>query len=99
MRLAVVSNESCPLAAPTAEQRIWAYYVTERSKGPAPTGAELDRIAGTNNYGRRLLREWRRQGRITDDAAVDRQRSRSVRGAFELKWMLSNVLGGVLGFR
>jgi hypothetical protein len=85
VRLAVVSNESCPLAEPTAEQRMWAYYVTERSKGQAPTGAELDRIAGTNNYGRRLLREWRRQGRITDDAAVDHQRSRSVRGAFELK--------------
>jgi hypothetical protein len=29
---------------------MWAYYVTERSEGRRPTGAELDRIAGTNNY-------------------------------------------------
>ncbi len=25
---------------------MWAYYVTERSKGRTPTGAELDRITG-----------------------------------------------------
>lgn len=85
VRLAVVPDESRSSAEPTAEQRMWVYYVTERAKGRTPTGAELDRIAGTNNYGRRLLREWRRQGRITDDAAVDHQRTRSVRGAFELK--------------
>ncbi|CAL9669139.1 hypothetical protein SUDANB95_07358 [Actinosynnema sp. ALI-1.44] len=85
VRLAVGSDETRPPAEPTAEQRMWAYYMTVRAKGRTPTGAELDRIAGTNNYGRRLLREWRRQGRITDDAAVDHQRSRSVRGAFELK--------------
>ncbi|MEY7974641.1 DUF2637 domain-containing protein [Saccharomonospora xinjiangensis] len=85
VRLAVVPDESRSSAEPTAEQRMWVYYVTERAKSRTPTGAELDRIAGTNNYGRRLLREWRRQGRITDDAAVDHQRTRSVRGAFELK--------------
>jgi hypothetical protein len=59
VRLAVVSDEARPPAAPTAEQRMWAYYVTERAKGRTPSGAELDRIAGTNNYGRRVLRRWR----------------------------------------
>jgi hypothetical protein len=59
VRLATVSGESRPHAEPTAEERMWAYYVTERSLGRTPTGAELDRIAGTNNYGRRLLRRWR----------------------------------------
>ncbi|TKG66252.1 DUF2637 domain-containing protein [Prauserella endophytica] len=62
VRLAVVSDESRPPAEPTAEQRMWAYYVTERAKGRTPTGAELDRIAGTNNYGRRVLRRWRETG-------------------------------------
>lgn len=58
VRLAVVPEPSRPPAEPTAEQRMWSYYVTERSKGRIPTGAELDRVAGTNNYGRRLLRRW-----------------------------------------
>jgi hypothetical protein len=62
VRLAVVSGESRSPTEPTAEQRMWVYYVTERSKGRTPTGAELDRIAGTNNYGRRLLRRWRALG-------------------------------------
>lgn len=41
---------------------MWAYYVTERAKSRTPTGAELDRIAGTNNYGRKVLRRWRQAG-------------------------------------
>jgi len=49
-----VSGESRPPEEPTAEERMWAYYMTEWSVGRTPTGAELDRIAGTNNYGRRL---------------------------------------------
>jgi hypothetical protein len=48
-------------------------YVTERSKGRTPTGADLDRIAGTNNYGRRLLRRWRQQDRTLDGGKVDRR--------------------------
>jgi Protein of unknown function (DUF2637) len=64
VRLAAVSNESGPPSEPTAEQRMWAYYVTERSKGRTPTGAELDRIAGTNNYGRRVLRRWLQAGHL-----------------------------------
>ncbi|MGH3885209.1 MAG: DUF2637 domain-containing protein [Pseudonocardiaceae bacterium] len=66
VRLAVVSDEARPPAEPTAERRMWAYYVTERSKGRTPTGSELDRIAGTNNYGRRLLRRWTQSGLIRE---------------------------------
>lgn len=36
---------------------MWTYFVTERSKGRTPTEAELDRVAGTNNYGRKVLRQ------------------------------------------
>ena len=72
VRLAAVPNESPP-AEPTAEQRMWAYYVTERAKGRTPTGAELDRIAGTNNSGRRLLRRWRQQGRTLDSGRAERR--------------------------
>ncbi|MEV6871574.1 DUF2637 domain-containing protein [Amycolatopsis sp. NPDC051128] len=61
-RLATVPDGSVLPAVPTAEQRMWAHYVTERAKGRIPTGAELDRIAGTNNYGRRILRQWRAAG-------------------------------------
>ncbi|SEF24687.1 Protein of unknown function [Amycolatopsis pretoriensis] len=43
----------------TAEQRMCEYYVGERACGRTPTGAELDRVAGTHNYGRRILRKWR----------------------------------------
>ncbi|MGH3869554.1 MAG: DUF2637 domain-containing protein [Pseudonocardiaceae bacterium] len=66
MRLAVVSGQSRPPAEPTAEQRMWVFFQTERSKGHTPTGAELDRIAGTNNYGRRVLRRWKTAGWIAD---------------------------------
>lgn len=59
VRLTLVSGESRQQAEPTAEQRMWVYYQTERTKGRTPTGAELDRIAGTNNYGRRVVRRWR----------------------------------------
>ena len=64
VRLAVVSDQARPLAAPIAEQRMWTYYVIERVKGRTPTGAELDRIAGTNNYGRKVLRKWRQAGHL-----------------------------------
>ncbi|MGH3799484.1 MAG: DUF2637 domain-containing protein [Pseudonocardiaceae bacterium] len=66
MRLAVISGQSRPPAEPTAEQRMWVFFQTERSKGRTPTGAELDRIAGTNNYGRRVLRRWKTAGWIAD---------------------------------
>ncbi|MEV4147750.1 DUF2637 domain-containing protein [Amycolatopsis sp. NPDC049691] len=43
----------------TVEDRMWEYYVNERACGRTPTGADLDRVAGTHNYGRRILRKWR----------------------------------------
>lgn len=64
VRLSPVSGDSRQQAERTAEQKMWAYYVTERAKGRTPTGAELDRIAGTNNYGRRVLRRWRTAGHL-----------------------------------
>jgi hypothetical protein len=45
----------------SAEQRMWNYYLAEQASGRTPTGADLDRVAGTN-YGRRVLRRWRTAG-------------------------------------
>jgi hypothetical protein len=46
---------------PSAEAVMWAHFQTQRKAGHTPSGAELDRVAGTNNYGRdgRLPYEWR----------------------------------------
>lgn len=49
---------------PGAEAAMWAHFEAERRAGRTPTGAELDRVAGTNNYGRAVLARWRRNGRI-----------------------------------
>jgi hypothetical protein len=58
------------LSRRTAEQVMWEHYRHTVAAGlPAPTGAELDHVAGTNNYGRAVLRKWRRQGR-TDPASI-----------------------------
>lgn len=74
VRLAVVSEEARTPTEPTAEQRMWAYYVTEQAKGRTPTGAELDRIAGTNNYGRKVLQRWRRAGHLPPSTEGPRSR-------------------------
>ncbi|MDQ7809380.1 DUF2637 domain-containing protein [Amycolatopsis sp. A133] len=50
-------------AEASAEQQMWAFYLEEQAAGRTPTGADLDRVAGTNNYGRRVLRRWRTNGR------------------------------------
>ncbi|WIX75105.1 hypothetical protein QRX50_26520 [Amycolatopsis carbonis] len=34
----------------TAEQWTWQYYVEQADRGREPSGAELDRVAGTHNY-------------------------------------------------
>jgi hypothetical protein len=44
---------------------MWEHYQHQQAAGRTPTGAELDRIAGTNNYGRAVLARWRRTGRTT----------------------------------
>lgn len=56
---------------PTAEQRMWAYYQAQCARGRIPTGAELDRIAHTNNYGRRVLRRWRADGRLATESVLN----------------------------
>jgi hypothetical protein len=43
---------------------LWEHFRREQAEGRTPTGADLDRVAGTNNYGRTVLRRWRAQGRI-----------------------------------
>ncbi|MGH3876317.1 MAG: DUF2637 domain-containing protein [Actinophytocola sp.] len=48
----------------TAQEVMWTHYRREVAGGRMPTGAELDRVAGTNNYGRTVLRQWREHGRI-----------------------------------
>lgn len=63
-------------AKPPAEHIRWEHFVREQARGRTPTGAELDRIAGTNNYGRTVLRQWRNQARIPP-ADPDRRAQRS----------------------
>ncbi|MFI7120750.1 DUF2637 domain-containing protein [Amycolatopsis sp. NPDC049868] len=58
----VPSAAPSPLPKLTAEQMMRAHYERERAQGRTPSGAELDRIAGTHNYGRRILRKWREEG-------------------------------------
>lgn len=41
---------------------MWAE--AEYRQGRMPSGADLDRIAGTHNYGRRVLRKWRTAGQF-----------------------------------
>lgn len=48
----------------SAEQVMWDHLQHRLAEGRMPTGAELDRVAGTNNYGRAVLTRWRRSGRI-----------------------------------
>ncbi|GAB3733915.1 DUF2637 domain-containing protein [Amycolatopsis oliviviridis] len=51
-----------PAIEMNAEERMWTHYLAEQDQGRTPTGADLDRIAGTHNYGRRILRKWRDEG-------------------------------------
>lgn len=62
--LAGVSPHSGSAAEPTAQEIMWEHFQREQACGRTPTGAELDRVAGTNNYGRTVLRQWRTEGRI-----------------------------------
>lgn len=61
---AVTPDEVATSAKSSAEHVMWEHFVREQARGCTPTGAELDRVAGTNNYGRTVLRRWRNQGRI-----------------------------------
>ncbi|HEX3784477.1 MAG TPA: DUF2637 domain-containing protein [Pseudonocardiaceae bacterium] len=60
----VITLAETRLSRHTAEEVMWEHYRRAMAAGlPAPTGAELDAIANTNNYGRAVLRKWRRNGR------------------------------------
>ncbi len=60
----VITLAESRLSRRTAEQVMWEHYQGALAAGrPAPTGAELDKIARTNNYGRAVLRKWQRRGR------------------------------------
>jgi hypothetical protein len=62
--LAGASTHSETVGEQTAQEIMWAHVQREQARGRTPTGAELDRVAGTNNYGRTVLRQWRNAGRI-----------------------------------
>ncbi|MFC8429229.1 DUF2637 domain-containing protein [Streptomyces sp. NPDC057253] len=67
-------------AGATAEAVMWEHFRRQLVAGRTPSGAELDRVAGTNNYGRAVLARWRRSGRIpdaVDGAHVNGSRGRS----------------------
>lgn len=49
---------------PTAQEVMWEHVLRVQADGRVPTGAELDRVAGTHNYGSRVLRQWREEGRL-----------------------------------
>lgn len=68
IRLAAIPDDSLPSAEPTVEQRMWTYFQAQIARGRMPSGAELDRAAGTNSYGRRVLRQWHEKGRISSTA-------------------------------
>lgn len=65
----VITLTSSRLSRCTAEQVMWDHYQSKVTAGlPPPTGAELDEVANTNNYGRAVLRKWRRKGRTSPSA-------------------------------
>ena len=72
--LAGVSQHIGSAAEPTAQEVMWEHFQREQVRGRTPTGAELDRVAGTNNYGRTVLRQWRNEGRISPAGHEQRTR-------------------------
>jgi hypothetical protein len=68
-------TETPPSGRPTpwgqAQRVMWEHYRAARAAGRVLTGAELDRIAGTRDYGRAVLARWRRTGRIPAPANGD----------------------------
>jgi hypothetical protein len=66
-----------------AEDAMWEYFQQQRALGRTPSGADLDRAAGTNNYGRAVLARWRRTGRIPDTPAAPPRHRRPAVAATE----------------
>jgi hypothetical protein len=60
-RLALVADKAATASSPSrgtrAEQVMREHWKKERAAGREPSGAELDRVAGTNQYGRRVRRK------------------------------------------
>ncbi|GAA1566224.1 hypothetical protein GCM10009827_104860 [Dactylosporangium maewongense] len=56
------------------KEAMWKYWQACRDAGQAVNGADLDRVFGSNNYGRRTIKEWVDTGRITQ-AEADAARS------------------------
>ncbi|WP_338145891.1 DUF2637 domain-containing protein [Streptomyces scabichelini] len=76
----VSDGPSRSAAGATAEEVMWEHFRRQLAAGRVASGAELDRVAGTNNYGRAVLARWRRTGRISetvDGARVSGRRSHS----------------------
>jgi hypothetical protein len=69
--LAPMPDDAGRTRKPTAEALMWEHYHRELALGRRPNGAELDRVAGTNNFGRAVLRRWRQAGRIPDPAVLE----------------------------
>jgi hypothetical protein len=46
-----------PSRPPSRRERMRAWVLAERAEGRDPTGADVDAEFGTNNYGRRIVRE------------------------------------------
>lgn len=42
----------------TAKERARRFWDAERAAGRTPSGAQLDEVAGTRDYGRKLVRQW-----------------------------------------
>ncbi|MFI5615591.1 DUF2637 domain-containing protein [Amycolatopsis sp. NPDC051903] len=66
VRLRSVLDSASASSGMTAEQRMWEHYLREAADGRTPNGAELDRVAGTHNYGRRVLRQWRAAHKVPE---------------------------------
>lgn len=55
---------------PTPTELARAHWDAERAKGRVPTGAELDRVAGTTDFGRKLRRQWLAEEPIDAEQAI-----------------------------
>ncbi len=71
--LPTTQDENGCFPKPTAEQIMWTHYQHERAHGRTPSGAELDRIAGTHNYGRRIVRKWRKEVACLHTGTAERE--------------------------
>ncbi|WP_344309474.1 DUF2637 domain-containing protein [Fodinicola feengrottensis] len=68
----VDSNQTCDAGsmrdvgaeARPAHEVMWDYFCRQRAVGHTPNGVELDKVAGTRDYGRSVIRRWKEEGRL-----------------------------------